>query len=127
VIDAAAPITSLADGRPIDLVCGAANSTHRLDGGELELYAALPATRGATGTSIKGAVGEFGAAGALTTAAACLALHEQMVPPLCHLETPSPTTLRLATRQAEPAKLHRALVSGIARGGAVTALLLEKP
>ena len=46
---------------------------------------ALPATRGATVTSIKGAIGEFGAAGALTTAAACLALREQMVPPLCHL------------------------------------------
>jgi len=125
-LEAAPAIASLADGQPIDLVCGAANSTHNLDGCELELFAALPATRGATLTSIKGAVGEFGAAGALTTAAACLALRDQMVPPLCHLETPAETSLHLAARQAEPAELRRALVCGTARGGAVTALLLER-
>ena len=125
-LEAAPAIASLADGQPIELVCGAANSTHNLDGCELELFAALPATRGATLTSIKGAVGEFGAAGALTTAAACLALRDQMVPPLCHLETPAETSLHLAARQAEPAELRRALVCGTARGGAVTALLLER-
>jgi 3-oxoacyl-[acyl-carrier-protein] synthase II len=125
-IEAAAPITSLAEGQPIDLVCGGANSTHLLDGCELDLFAALPAIRGATVISIKGAIGEFGAAVALTTAAACLALREQMVPPLCHLETPAETSLRLAARQAEPAELRRALVCGTARGGAVTALLFER-
>lgn len=124
--DAVPPLASLCGSAPVDLVCGAANSSPRLDASELALFARLPATEGAAVTSIKGAVGDFGAAGALTAAAACLALREQQVPPLCHLETPATTTLRLASRRAEPADLRRALVSGSARGGAMSALLFER-
>ncbi|MBX3025154.1 hypothetical protein KF840_09610 [bacterium] len=124
---AIAPLTALCAGAPVDLVCGAANSSRRLDACELDLFAAVPAIRAATVTSIKGAIGDFGAAGAMTAAAACLALREQAVPPLCHLETPIPTALRLAPRQAAAADLRRALVCGSARGGAMTALLLDRP
>lgn len=119
-------IAALCRDAPVDLVCGGANSSARLDVCELDLFAAVPATRGATVTSIKGAIGDFGAAGAMTTAAACLALREQQVPPLCHLETPATSALRLAPRRAEPVDLGRALVFGMARGGAMTALLLER-
>ncbi len=122
-----APLAALCGAAPIDLVCGGANSTTTLDACELALFDALAAVRGATLTSIKGAIGEFGAAGALTVAAACLALREQVVPPLCALETAAPTGLRLAARQAQPACLRRALVHGLARGGAAAALLLEIP
>jgi 3-oxoacyl-[acyl-carrier-protein] synthase II len=125
--DAVAPIAALCAAAPVDLVCGAANSSPSLDACELDLIAALPATRAAVLTSIKGAVGDFGAAGALTTAAACLALRKQQVPPLCHLETPASTAVRLAARRAESADLRRALICGSARGGAMTALLLERP
>jgi 3-oxoacyl-[acyl-carrier-protein] synthase II len=124
---AVTPLTALCAGAPIDLLCGGANSTRRLDACELDLFAALPAARGATLTSIKGAIGDFGAAGALTTAAACLALREQAVPPLCNLETGADTPLQLAGRRAAPARLDRALVCGLARGGAGAALLLERP
>ena len=124
--EAIAPLARLGGGAAIDLVCGAANSTPRLDASELALFAALPSTHAATVTSIKGAIGEFGAAGALTAAAACLALREQAVPPLCNLETPDHTPLRLAPRRAEAAELRRALVCGSARGGAMTALLFER-
>jgi 3-oxoacyl-(acyl-carrier-protein) synthase len=120
------PLVALIGGASVELVCGAANSSRRLDGCELALFASLPATRQATVTSIKGAIGEFGAAGALTAAAACLALKEQTVPPLCHLETPAETGVRLAGRVGESADLRRVLVCGIARGGAMTALLMER-
>lgn len=119
-------VAALCADAPVDLVCGAANSSPRLDACELDLFAALPATRGATVTSIKGAIGDFGAAGAMSAAAACLALREQQVPPLCHLETPAASAPRLAPRRAASADLRRALVSGMARGGAMTALLFER-
>ena len=71
------------------LVCGSANSTPRLDACEVDLVARLlgEGAAGATLTSVKGAVGEHGACGALTTAAACLALAEQAVPPLANSAT----------------------------------------
>jgi 3-oxoacyl-[acyl-carrier-protein] synthase II len=105
----------------VDLVCGSANSSRRLDACELDLLARLfgnGASRAAV-TSIKGATGEFGAAGALSTAALCLALHEQIVPPLCHLRQPEyGSSLRFAARRGESRRLDRALLCGIARGGA---------
>lgn len=124
---AVAPLAALCGDAPLDLVCGSANSSRQLDACELDLFAALPAARAATLTSIKGAIGEFGAAGALSAAAACLALREQTVPPLCHLEAAPDTPLRLAARSGAAAELRRALVCGLARGGAVTALLFERP
>lgn len=124
--EAPAPLAALCGAAPVELVCGAANSSPRLDACELALFAAVPATRAAVLTSIKGAIGEFGAAGALTAAAACLALREQAVPPLCHLETPADSRIRLAARRAVPSPMRRALVNGLARGGAATALLFER-
>ena len=115
----------LGDGA--DLICGGANSSRRLDGCELALFADVlrPRAADASVTSIKGAIGEFGAAGALTVAATCLALREQAVPPLCHLQTPEPAApFRFVARRAAPARLDRALVCGLARGGAGVALSL---
>ena len=125
---ARAPLRELTDGRPIELICGSANSSPRLDGCELALFAGLCGDQaaGVHLTSIKGAVGEFGAAGALTVAAACLALREQAIPPLCNLDTAAPETpFRLAARRAVSAPLRRALVCGLARGGAGIALSLR--
>ena len=122
------PIGALLEGQAVDLVCGGANSSRRLDGCELTLFTRALGTRArdASLTSIKGAVGEFGAAGALTVAAACLGVHEQAVPPLCALQTPEPgTPLRFASPRAVPAHIERALVCGIARGGAAVALLVR--
>jgi 3-oxoacyl-[acyl-carrier-protein] synthase II len=122
------PIGALLDGRTVDLICGSANSSRRLDRCELALFTRALATRAADAsvTSIKGAIGEFGAAGALTVAAACLGVHEQAVPPLCALQTPEPgTTLRFVSPRAVRARVERALVCGIARGGAAVALLLR--
>jgi len=126
--DAAAPqLTPLVDD-DIDVVFGGANSSRRLDRCELGLFARLFAGRASAVavTSIKGAIGECGAAGALTVAAACLALRAQAVPPLCHLiaaDTEAP--FRFVAGRAAPAALRAALVSGLARGGSGIAMRLE--
>ncbi|MDX2166197.1 MAG: beta-ketoacyl synthase N-terminal-like domain-containing protein [Deltaproteobacteria bacterium] len=125
--DAGAAAAELGAGAPLQLVIGSANSSVRLDACELRLIDRLANARGATLTSIKGAVGEFGAAGAMSAAAACLALRHQVVPPLCNLETPAGATqVRLAAGVGQPQPIERAAVFGIARGGAVAALTFSR-
>lgn len=114
----------------LDLVCGSANSSRRLDACELETVAALCGGTAAEValTSIKGAIGEFGAAGALSAAAVCLALHHGMVPPLCSLRQASPDTpFFFAAGTAQERPLRHALQLSIARGGSTIALLLRRP
>jgi 3-oxoacyl-(acyl-carrier-protein) synthase len=126
---AVAPLRRLLDAAGVDLVCGAANSSRRLDACETDLFGRLVDEHigGVCVTSIKGAVGEFGAAGALSAAATCLALHEQTVPPLCHLREPEPNALlRFAASRSAAQPINRALLCGMARGGAGAALLLRK-
>jgi len=127
--DAALPaLQTLLDGEAVDLLVGGANSSRRLDRCELALFARLLAAPAADVgvTSIKGAIGEFGAAGALTVAAACLALREQTIPPLCNLRSPEPDApFRFCAPRGVPARLRRALVCGLARGGSGVALSLR--
>ncbi len=125
---ALAPLRELLAGDTVDLVCGSANSSRRLDRCELALFASLLDGHAAhvSLTSIKGAVGEFGAAGALTVATGCLALHQQAVPPLCNLHMPEPgAPFHFVPGRAAAARLRRALVCGLARGGAGVALSLH--
>jgi 3-oxoacyl-(acyl-carrier-protein) synthase len=113
----------------VDLILGSANSSRRLDSCELDLLRRLLGKRAshATVTSIKGATGEFGAAGALGAAALCLALREQVVPPLCHLREAEPgSPLHLAGPTGESRRLDRALLCGIARGGGGIFLSLQR-
>jgi 3-oxoacyl-[acyl-carrier-protein] synthase II len=124
------PLRRLAEGARVDLVCGSANSSALLDAAEAELIARLFGAAAAPpiATSIKGAVGEFAAAGALTAAAACLAVAAQVVPPLCHLRRAlRGAPLRLAANQAVSQPIERVLVLGLARGGAGMALSLRRP
>ena len=116
-------------GAPVDLVCGGANSSRRLDACELEVLAGLFAETASspTLTSIKGAIGEFAAAGALTAAAACLALYHGVVPPLCNLRQAPPTSpFQFAGRAGARRRLRGALVFSMARGGAMIALRLRR-
>jgi len=131
--NAAARLRTLLDRaglRAVDLVCGGANSSRRCDACELDILTELfgDAAPAVTLTSIKGAIGEFGAAGALTTIAACLALHEGVVPPLCHLRQPETTAaMRFAPRTGQSRPLRSVLQLSQARGGAAAALLLRRP
>lgn len=123
---------SQVDGLPwddVDLICGSANSSPLLDACELDFFARMlgEGTNRATVTSIKGATGEFGAAGALSAAALCLSLREQIVPPLCHLRQPeNHSRLRFAGPRGEPRRVDRALLCGIARGGGGMLLSLRR-
>ena len=120
------PLQHLITSRDVDLIVGSANAARRIDSCEIGLFSRVSSC--AVVTSIKGAIGEFGAAGALSLAAACVALREQLVPPLCHLQTPDPVLgSRLAARTGASARLDRVLVCGLARGGAVAGLLLRRP
>lgn len=112
----------------VDLVCGAANSSRRLDACELELVTSLAEGQGGETwlTSIKGAVGEFGSAGALSVATACLALREQVVPPLCHLRRAEAAPGITLPTTAQSAAIDQAMVCTIARGGAGAAVLLRR-
>jgi 3-oxoacyl-[acyl-carrier-protein] synthase II len=113
----------------VDLIFGSANSSLRLDSCELDLLRRLLGKRAshAVVTSIKGATGELGAAGALSAAALCLSLREQVVPPLCHLREPEPgSPLRFAGPTGESRRLDRALLCGIARGGGGMFLSLQR-
>ncbi len=114
----------------VDLVCGSANSSRRLDACELDVlgrsFGELAATVALT--SIKGAIGEFGAAGTLTAGAACLALHHGAIPPLCSLRTaPLDAAFQFVSGAAVPRRLRRVLIFSLARGGAAIALLLRGP
>lgn len=112
-------------GGGVDLIVGGGNGSRRLDPCELALFARLAPE--AWVTSIKGAIGEHGSAGALSFAAACLALREQAVPPLPSLVESIAPAVRLAGKVGVGAKLGRALVVGLARGGTGAGLLLRRP
>ncbi len=115
----------------IDLVVSCANSTVALDAFEAARLAALlgeGASR-ALVTSVKGAIGEFGGAGALGAAAALLALRHGDVPRLGTLAEPDPAcTLRLADAGAAAPSggVRTALVSATPRGGACLTLCFRE-
>jgi 3-oxoacyl-[acyl-carrier-protein] synthase II len=113
----------------VDLVCGSANSSRRLDACEVDVLLRLfgeAAPRVAL-TSIKGAIGEFGAAGALSAATTCLALRDAIVPPLCNLRrAPTNAPFRFAAPRAEPRPMHTGLMLSMARGGGGIALLFRR-
>ena len=113
-----------ADG--IDVVYAAANGAPGLDDVEAaalyEIFGDRPLV-----TSIKGALGESGAASAASCAAACLCGAINEVPPVAGLLDPSPAAARLGlvrSRTAIPAA-HHVLVNGIASGGAQLAIVLR--
>ncbi len=128
---AAEPVRDVSvSDRRVDLVCGSANSSRHLDACELDVLGRAFGEAAATValTSIKGAVGEFGAAGTLTAGAACLALRHGAVPPLCSLRTAPPdTAFQFVSGAAVPRRLRRVLIFSLARGGAAIALLLRGP
>ncbi|HVO28224.1 MAG TPA: beta-ketoacyl-[acyl-carrier-protein] synthase family protein [Candidatus Margulisiibacteriota bacterium] len=113
----------------VDVVCGSANSSRRLDACEIDVLARVfgeAAPRMAL-TSIKGAIGEFGAAGALSAVATCLALREAIVPPLCNLtRAPTDAPFRFAVPRAERRPLQTGLMLSMARGGGSIALLFRR-
>ncbi|HEX5473799.1 MAG TPA: beta-ketoacyl synthase N-terminal-like domain-containing protein [Vicinamibacterales bacterium] len=111
----------------VDVVYASANSTVKLDAVEA---AALRELFGGAGravvTSIKGAIGESGAAGAAACVAAVVCGRAGVVPPIAGLREPDASCagLRLA-RTAMPTPGPVALVNSIASGGALVSAVLR--
>jgi 3-oxoacyl-[acyl-carrier-protein] synthase II len=76
-------------------------------------------------TALRGALGDFGAAGALVAAAAARAVVSGAIPPTLGLTSPPRTDLDVVTGTARPGPLRTAAVTGLARGGLVRTLRFD--
>jgi 3-oxoacyl-(acyl-carrier-protein) synthase len=65
----------------------------------------------------RGALGDFGAAGALAVAAAALALHDGRVPPTVGCRLPAREALDVVVEAPRACRPRIAVVNGLARGG----------
>jgi 3-oxoacyl-[acyl-carrier-protein] synthase II len=114
------------EAEAIDVVYASANATRALDAAEAQALTTLFGGGRAVVTSVKGALGEFGAAGSAACAAALLCGRVGRVPPIAGLAQPDPSaaTLRLA-RESVEAPGPVALVNSFASGGALFCAVLR--
>jgi len=110
----------------VDVVYASANATRALDAVEAQALTTLFGGGRAVVTSVKGALGEFGAAGSAACAAAFLCGRAGRVPPIAGLIEPdsATATLRLA-RGAVDAPGPIVLVNSVASGGALFSAVLK--
>jgi 3-oxoacyl-(acyl-carrier-protein) synthase len=110
-----------------DLVMAAARGTPALDGVEADgLRRALGPRRPAV-SAVRGAVGDFGAAGALGVAAAALAVAEGVAPPAAGAPREPVAGLDVVVGAARRVPARVAVANGMARGGACRPIRLERP
>jgi len=109
----------------VDVVYASANATAGLDRTEARALASLFGARPVV-TSVKGALGEFGAVGAAACAAAFLCGTHRKVPPVAGLTAvmPEAADLRIA-REASDLPGPIALVNSFASGGALFSVVLR--
>ena len=108
-----------------DLLVAAASGNPALDAVEASAVAAALGGRRTPVTSIRGAIGDFGAAGALAAAAAALAVDAGLVPPTLGLVPPARAELDVVVGLARRTAVRVAVVDGLARGGLCCPLRLE--
>jgi 3-oxoacyl-(acyl-carrier-protein) synthase len=108
-----------------DVVFAAASGRPELDALEAVALARALGPRRSPVTAVRGALGDFGAAGALAAAAATCALTKGLVPPTLGLVPPARDGLDVVVGAARPAGVRVAVVSGLARGGLCRPLRLE--
>ena len=111
--------------RDADLVMAAASGNPALDALEAAALAAAFGERRVLVTSVRGALGDFGAVGALAAAAAVLAVDSGLVPPTLGLVPPARAGLDVVVGRARRAPVRVAVVDGLARGGFCCPLRLE--
>ena len=109
----------------IDVVYASANGASGLDDVEAaalyEVFGDRPHV-----TSLKGAIGESGAASAASCVAACLCGEIDRVPPITGLTSPGTNASRLRlVRSSTEAKPTYVLINGVASGGAMLAMILR--
>jgi len=108
-----------------DVVFATASGRPELDALEAAALARALDGRRAAVTAVRGALGDFGAAGGLAAAAAALAVSTGVVPPTVGLVPPARAGLDVVTGAARPGRVRVAAVDGLARGGLCRALRLE--
>jgi 3-oxoacyl-[acyl-carrier-protein] synthase II len=101
----------------VDLVVAAASGLPAFDGLEAAVLAEVVGERAAV-VAPRGALGDFGAAGALAVAAAAIALHDGRVPPTAGCRLPAREGLDVVVETPRAMRPRAALVNGLARGGA---------
>jgi 3-oxoacyl-[acyl-carrier-protein] synthase II len=99
-----------------ELVVAAANGMPAFDAVEAQLLASVVGARVPV-TAPRGAIGEFGSAGALAVAVAALALHDGRVPPTVGCRLPAREDLDVVVDTARPCRPAVAVVNGMGRGG----------
>ena len=110
-----------------DAVFAAASGRPELDALEAAALARALGARRPVVTAVRGALGDFGAAGALAAAAAALAVSTGVVPPTAGVAPPARAGLDVVTGAARRREVRVALVDGLARGGFCRPLRLEAP
>jgi 3-oxoacyl-[acyl-carrier-protein] synthase II len=118
----AAALAPHVDG--IDVVIAGASGFPAVDAVEARVLARV-APR-ASVTAPRGAIGDFGAAGALAVAEAALALHDGRVPPTAGSRLPAREDLDVVVGEARASRPHLVLVSAIGRGGVCQPLRLTR-
>jgi 3-oxoacyl-[acyl-carrier-protein] synthase II len=108
----------------IDMVVAAANGS-RLDRIEAEAIRDVFGDRAVPVVSLKGAIGESGAAGSAGVVAGLLALAAGVVPPTAGFSEPDPTTGVNVSCEARPARGGTFLVNAIASGGTNCTLVVR--
>ena len=114
----------------IGCVVASANASPRLDAFEARaLREALgPDLARLPVTSVKGAVGESGAASACAALVAAIALRDGLVPPVAGLVDPDPSLgLDCVRHAARPGRLASVLVNALGTGGTCQSLVLTCP
>jgi 3-oxoacyl-(acyl-carrier-protein) synthase len=110
----------------VNVVYASANASAALDHVEASALAEVFGQSAPVVTSIKGALGEFGASGSAACAAALLCGSEGRVPPIANLAKPDAVASRLRlAASAEQAPGPIVLVNSFASGGALFSLVLR--
>jgi 3-oxoacyl-(acyl-carrier-protein) synthase len=110
----------------VDVVYASANATASLDATEADALSRLFGDGRAVVTSVKGALGEFGASGGAACAAAFLCGRAGRVPPIAGLAKPIPAAARLnLAGEAVDAPGPIVLVNSFASGGALFSVVLR--
>jgi 3-oxoacyl-[acyl-carrier-protein] synthase II len=109
----------------VDVVVAAASGLPVLDALEARVLAETVGSQAAV-FAPRGALGDFGAAGALAVAAAAMSLHDGRVPPTVGCRLPAREALDVVIDAPRAARPRAVLVNGLARGGSCRPLRLER-
>ncbi len=109
----------------VAVVFAAANATRTLDRVEALAIEEVFGPYGVPVVSIKGALGEFGAAGAASLSAALLCLRRGRLPPTLGCDRPDPACRVDVSASARPSSGRVALINATADGGAQYCLVVR--